>query len=191
MTMKAEILRETLERSGLNALPEVELHSATPWGYRNRTQLRVSSADGATRVGYNRRGTNEFLPIGECPILAPLLWRAAEALVQLAAEDSAAARLLLGAVEVELFTDADEKKLQMTVFVQKIQNGFDEFCEHVKEMVPELVGAGASLVSTQRRCTKSPSRRELGSRGAQLSGSGRELLGQPRRLLSGKSISSG
>jgi 23S rRNA (uracil1939-C5)-methyltransferase len=164
VAMKATILRETLERAGLNALPEVELHSAAPWGYRNRTQLRVSPADGATRVGYNRRGTNEFLPIGQCPILAPLLWRTARALVQLTAEDSAAGRWMRGAVEIELFTDSDEKKLQMTVFVQKIQNGFDEFCEHVKELMPELVGAGASLVSTQRRSQKA---RPVGSWGAE------------------------
>jgi 23S rRNA (uracil1939-C5)-methyltransferase len=154
VAMKAGILRETLERAGLNALPEVELHSAEPWGYRNRTQLRVSPADGATRVGYNRRGTNKFLPIGECPILAPLLWQAARALVQLAAEDSAAGRWVRAAVEVELFMDSYEKKLQMTVFLQKNQRGFDGFCERMRELVPELVGAGASLVSAQRRSQK-------------------------------------
>lgn len=164
MTMKAGILRETLERAGLNALPEAELHSATPWGYRNRTQLRVSLADGATRVGYNRRGTNEFLPIGECPILAPLLWRTAKALVQLAAENSAAGRWMRGAVEVELFTDSAQEKLQMTAFLQKDQSGFDGFCDRLRELVPELVGAGASLVSTQRRSQKA---RPIGSWGAE------------------------
>ena len=38
------------------------------------------------RVGYNQRGSNEFLAIHECPILAPLLWRAAEALLQVGNE---------------------------------------------------------------------------------------------------------
>jgi 23S rRNA (uracil1939-C5)-methyltransferase len=163
VAMKAGILRETLERAGLTALPEVEVHFAEPWGYRNRTQLRVSPADGAIRVGYSRRGTNEFLPIGECPILAPSLWQAARALVQLAAEDSVAGRWVRGAVEVELFTDSDEEKLQMTVSLQKDQSGFDGFCERMRELVPELVGAGASLVSTQRRSQKA---RPVGSWGA-------------------------
>jgi 23S rRNA (uracil1939-C5)-methyltransferase len=163
VAMKAAILRETLERARLNPLPDVKLHSAEPWGYRNRTQLRVKQADGAVRVGYNRRGTNEFLPIGECPILAPLLWRAARALVQLAAEDSAAGRWARGAVEVEFFTNSDEKKMQMMVFVQKDQIGFNGFCERMRELVPELVGAGASLSSAQRRTQRA---RQLGSWGA-------------------------
>jgi 23S rRNA (uracil1939-C5)-methyltransferase len=163
LAMKTEILRETLERAGLNALPDVEVHSAEPWGYRNRTQLRVAQADGAIRVGYNRRGTNEFLAIGECPILAPLLWRAAEALVQLAAENSAAGRWARGVAEVELFTNPVETKLQMTVFVQKAQVGFEGFCERMREWVPELAGAGASLVSAQRHSQRA---RSLGNWGA-------------------------
>jgi 23S rRNA (uracil1939-C5)-methyltransferase len=164
VAMKAGILRETLERAGLNALPEAEVHFAEPWGYRNRTQLRVSPANGAIRVGYSRRGTNEFLPIGECPILAPSLWQAARALVQLATEDSVAGRWVRGAVEVELFTDSDEEKLQMTVFLQKDQSGFDGFCERMRELVPELLGAGASLVSTQRRSQRA---RPVGGWGAE------------------------
>lgn len=88
--IKAEILRETLQRAGLDSLPEIQVHSAAPWGYRNRTQLRVAVQDGILRAGYTRRGTNEFLAIQECPILAPLLWRVAAALVQLATENSTA-----------------------------------------------------------------------------------------------------
>jgi 23S rRNA (uracil1939-C5)-methyltransferase len=164
VAIKVEILRETLERAGLNALPTVEVHSAEPWGYRNRTQLRVAQANGALRIGYNRRGTNEFLAISECPILAPLLWRAARALVQLAAEDSAPGRWARGAVEVELFTDSDEKKLQMTVLVQKNQVGFVGFCERMRELVPELAGAEAALLSPQRRSQRG---RHVGSWGAE------------------------
>ncbi len=93
VAMKAAILQETLERAGLDALPEIEIHSAAPWGYRNRTRLRVTELEGLLRAGYNRRGTNEFLAIRECPIAAPLLWRAAEALLQLGTEDSDAGTL--------------------------------------------------------------------------------------------------
>jgi 23S rRNA (uracil1939-C5)-methyltransferase len=164
VAMKAGILRETLDRAGLNTLPEIELHFAEPWGYRNRTQLRVATTNDAISVGYNRRGTNEFLAIRECPILAPLLWRSANALMQLGAENSAAGRWVRGAVDVELFTDSDEKKLQMTVFVQENQSEFDEFCDRMQELVPELVGAGASLASTQRRSQRA---RPVGSWGAE------------------------
>jgi 23S rRNA (uracil1939-C5)-methyltransferase len=158
VAIKAEILRETLQRAGLNAFPEIQRHSAEPWGYRNRAQLRVAVQDQGVRLGYNRRGTNEFLAIRECPILAPLLWRGAEALVQLAAENSAAGRCAREVKEVELFTDADEKTLQMTLFVQKDQPGFNGFCQRMKELLPELAGAGLSLLSSQgthRRAQKS------------------------------------
>jgi len=154
IAMKVEILQQTLERAGLTTLPEIQVHSAKPWEYRNRTQLRVMAADGAVRVGYNRRGTNEFLAIHECPILAPLLWRAADALARVATESSAAGRWAQDIAEVELFTDAEQKKLQMTVSVQKTRAGFDKFCVRMSELVPELSGAGLSLQTTQRRVQK-------------------------------------
>lgn len=154
--IKAEILRETLQRAGLDSLPEIQVHSAAPWGYRNRTQLRVAVQDGILRAGYTRRGTNEFLAIQECPILAPLLWRVAAALVQLATENSTAGGWARDVREMELFTDADEQKLQMTLFVQKDRTSFSGFCERIKELVPELAGVGLSLLSqgTQRRRQK-------------------------------------
>ena len=154
--IKAEILRETLQRAGLDSLPEIQVHSAAPWGYRNRTQLRVAVQDGILRAGYTQRGTNEFLAIQECPILAPLLWRLAVALVQLATENSAAGSWARDVREMELFTDADEQKLQVTLFVQKDRTGFSGFCERIKELVPELAGVGLSLLAqgTQRRTQK-------------------------------------
>jgi 23S rRNA (uracil1939-C5)-methyltransferase len=168
LAIKAEILREALQRAGLDALPEAQIHSAAPWGYRNRTQLRVVAAEESIRVGYNRRGTNKFLAIRECPILAPLLWRAATALVQLAAENSAAGRWARSIEEVEFFTDADEKKMQMTVFARSDRAGFSESCERMKELVPELAGVGLSLLSLQsahRRTQKPRQSRSWGADG--------------------------
>ena len=98
--MKVAILQETLERAGLKALPAIQAHTGEPWAYRNRTRLRIAELEATLRVGYNRRGSNEFLAIHECPISAPLVWRAAEALLQVATESSTPARLLRGAVEV-------------------------------------------------------------------------------------------
>ena len=92
--MKVAILQETLERAGLTALPPIQAHTGEPWAYRNRTRLRIAELEATVRVGYNRRGSNEFLAIHECPISAPLVWRAAEALLHVAAENSAPARLL-------------------------------------------------------------------------------------------------
>jgi len=144
--IKSSILQETLERAGLMALPNIESHIGPPWGYRNRMRLRIEELSGTPRVGYNRRGTNEFLAIRECPIASPILWRAAQSLLHVAAQTPSAARWLTNAVEVEFFTTCDEKKLQMTLFVRQDQPGLAKFCEHLKPVLPELAGAGTSLI---------------------------------------------
>lgn len=148
LEIKMEILQETLERVGLTELPEVQVHAGEPWGYRNRIRLRVAKVDGVLRVGYLRRGSNDFLPIAMCPIAAPLLWRAAEALLKLA-ETSDAARWMEKITEVEFFTTQNESALQMSLFTQQRVAGFDAFCERLRELLPELVGAGVSMLRAE------------------------------------------
>jgi len=153
LRLKQNILQETLERAGLNSIPEIQVHAAQPWEYRNRIRLRVAKVDGELRVGYLRRGSTEFLPIQMCPIAAPLLWRAAEAFLQLARRfqpwtDSAE--------EIEFFTSGDEKKLQMQLFVRsQPAKGFKEFCEALREQLPELTGAGVQIMQSSVRGRKS------------------------------------
>ena len=113
-------------------------------GLQKSNSSSRAELDSALRVGYNKRGSNDFLAIHECPVSAPLLWRAAEALLRLAAENTSAARWIRSAVEVEFFTTGDEKKLQMTVFVRKGHPGFSAFCDQMQKLVPELIGAGVN-----------------------------------------------
>ncbi|HUZ97442.1 MAG TPA: 23S rRNA (uracil(1939)-C(5))-methyltransferase RlmD [Edaphobacter sp.] len=148
LEIKTEILRETLERAGLAELPEIQVHAGEPWHYRNRIRLRVAKIDGVLRVGYLRRGSNDFLPIRMCPIAAPLLWRAAEALLKLA-ETSDAAQWMEKITEVEFFTTQDESTLQMTVFTQHRVAGFDALCKRLQMLLPELMGAGASMLHAE------------------------------------------
>ena len=153
--MKVAILRETLERAGLSELPAIQVHTGEPWAYRNRTRLRLTELDGSLRVGYNRRSSNEFLSIHECPILAPLLWKTAEGMLRIAAENSSMARWLRNAVEVELFASPDEKKLQISLFMKKELPGLPALCERLQKLIPELAGASTSLLAlTGRRQTK-------------------------------------
>ncbi len=144
LALKLSILRETLERAGVHDQPEVIVHAGEPWGYRNRIRLRVDRAAGQIRVGYNLRETREFLPIEECPIAAPLLWRAAAALVELGRSTPVGARWLRATAEVELFTTKDERSLQMTLLLREQRSaGFAALCERLRAEIPELVGAGA------------------------------------------------
>ncbi|WP_263367700.1 23S rRNA (uracil(1939)-C(5))-methyltransferase RlmD [Edaphobacter bradus] len=152
LAMKRAILSESLERAGLSELPAIVTHTAEPWGYRNRIRLRLAEVDGVLRVGYLRRGSSEFLPVQMCPIASPLLWRAAQALLTLLSED---AQWLRSALEVEFFTNAGETKLQMLLFVEREPaKGFERFSERLRERVPELVGAGVSVIASAGRNRK-------------------------------------
>lgn len=144
-TLKARLLREMLEAAGI-ALPAagMTLHGSEPWGYRNRIRLRVE--DGA--LGYSRRATNAFLPVVECPIASPLLWRAAEAIVELIGQGLAA--WPEGSAEIELSTTEAEDGLQLALHLRATIESVDRaapaafrrLCDALKEAVPQLRGAG-------------------------------------------------
>jgi len=147
VSIKAIILQGLLKSIGPRALPKIQPHTAEQWGYRNRTRMRVEDIESALKIGYNRRGSNQFLAIQECPISAPLLLRAAESLLRVAADDSTAGRWTRNISEAEFFTTAEETKLQMTLFVKKNQPGFTKLCDQMKQQIPELAGAGSFLIS--------------------------------------------
>jgi 23S rRNA (uracil1939-C5)-methyltransferase len=164
LALKQTILRDTLVSAGLTNLPAIATHSAEPWHYRNRIRVRLATVDGVLRAGYNQRASApnqepQFLPIAACPIAAPLLWRAAEALASLASTslDPTAQRWLTAAVEAELFTNADQTKLQLTLFTRTAQRkqpsptdpGFTKLCVALQRLVPELTGAGIALLPAQ------------------------------------------
>jgi 23S rRNA (uracil1939-C5)-methyltransferase len=146
---KAGILGELFAGAGLGSLPEAAVHAGDPWGYRNRIRLRVRVWEEEVHVGYSRRGTHAFLPVRMCPIAAPVLWRAAEALIRLGREDALCGRFLATATEVELFATGDEGRLQMQLFLGSVppEKGreFGAFCERLREEIPELAGVGAML----------------------------------------------
>jgi 23S rRNA (uracil1939-C5)-methyltransferase len=147
LEIKRTILQELLVQLG--RVPEIEVRSGEPWGYRNRVRMRLATVDGVVRVGYSRRASNDFLPIRECPIAAPVLWRAAEALIQLAAGDAAARRWLEQVSEVEMFCSGDQARVQLAFFLHDAEVARREplagLCERLKLLLPELVGTGAEM----------------------------------------------
>lgn len=109
LAMKEQILRETLERAGIPLGQEIAILSAEPWAYRNRIRLAL---DAEGRPGYRARRSSAIVPIGECPIAAPLLVHAALA----AAEILARVPANLRPHEVALFCNAEESALLATFF---------------------------------------------------------------------------
>jgi 23S rRNA (uracil1939-C5)-methyltransferase len=125
LLLKQSIFAELLNGAGVDAVPAPQMHSAEPWGYRNRIRLRVAHAvgggdeagtEGSLRLGYNRHATTEFLPITTCLIAAPVLWSTAKSLLAAAAEDRDVAYWLNATAEVELFCDHTMKRIQVTFF---------------------------------------------------------------------------
>jgi 23S rRNA (uracil1939-C5)-methyltransferase len=147
LSLKREILQETLQRAGLTSLPEMEIHAAEPWEYRNRIRLRLQEFDGQLRAGYLKRGSTEFLPIQMCPIAAPILWQAAEILLDVLEAFPQWAKITQ---EIELFTADEEQKIQITFFLRSMPGkNFAEFANALLLRMPQLAGAGALVIETE------------------------------------------
>jgi 23S rRNA (uracil1939-C5)-methyltransferase len=153
-------------------LPELQLYPSPPLGYRNRIRLTLGMVDGQLRAGYltsapdasnlePRTSAVGFLPIRECPIAAPILWRTAEAFLDLINQPMSV--WLTGSQftldQLELFAapqDAPaESRLQLTLFLRtaaktlppKLAAAFTALCEGLRARV-ELVGAGIAILPT-------------------------------------------
>jgi 23S rRNA (uracil1939-C5)-methyltransferase len=135
LKFKEKILRETLERAGVQPPEQIDVLSAEPWGYRNRIRLAF---DAAGNVGYRGRRSHAVIPLTECPIAAPLLVKAA----LIAAELLRTVTPSLQPSEIALFLRGDEAALLVGLTVR---NGskkiFEKFTQALKERVPELAGA--------------------------------------------------
>ena len=158
LRLKRGVLMESLRRAGVQHLPEPQVHAGEPWGYRNRIRLRVQRLQPhgrELRFGYTRRGEGQvFLPISTCPIAASLLWRAAESMLAVSAENRDMAAWLGATHEVELFANADLSRLGITLLCPKDSRpdatpaarreaSFERAMSALGERLPELIGAGA------------------------------------------------
>lgn len=146
LRLKRAQLEELLRDAHVDA-PPVTVHSDEPWNYRNRIRLRLERTDGTSRFGYNRAGTTEFLPILMCPISAPVLIAAAEALIAAATEDRDAAFWVDAASEVEFFCDQDLARVQMTLHcaprTKAQESSLARMLSAVQAIEPRVIGVGA------------------------------------------------
>ncbi len=132
---KREIFRETLQRTAKIKLEcEIELHSGEPYGYRNRTRLKVRS-EPEFAIGYYRFSTNELLPVAECPISSPLLLRAITAMWKVGRDSARDLR------EVQFFADHADAKL-LVEFYAAGEDGrtLEPLADTLRAEVPELAG---------------------------------------------------
>lgn len=98
---KTRIVQDALERlGGLRVEAPIEVRAGDEYGWRTRAQLRVvRDAAGAPALGYLRRASHDVEVVSECPVLAPPLQRALEAIgngTRSAPPAAAAVRLCAG-----------------------------------------------------------------------------------------------
>ena len=135
---KAEILRETLRRTAKFELQEgIAIHSAEPWGYRNRTRMRVHHTPQFV-LGYFRHNSHELLPVESCPISSPLINRAIAAVWALG-RDGHVPQPLHG---LQFFANHDDSRLLLEVYVNPGTDAkeLQPFAAALRASVPQLAG---------------------------------------------------
>jgi 23S rRNA (uracil1939-C5)-methyltransferase len=113
LEIKRAILRETLLRNAkFDWKGEIKTHSAEPWNYRNRTQLKVHGGPGQEfALGYHRLASHDLLPIKSCPISSPAVNR----VIQLLWEMGEKGGVPGGVKEIEFFSDHADAKMILEI----------------------------------------------------------------------------
>ncbi len=147
LALKRARLEDLLKAAGVAIPGEIAIHSSRDYSYRNRIRLRLQNVEGTLRLGYNRPGTTEFLPITVCPISAPVLIHTAKALLTVAVADRDAQHWLSAAAEVELFTNDDLSRVQLTLFcaprTKTPQGSLQRLLKALQQAARQVVGIGA------------------------------------------------
>jgi 23S rRNA (uracil1939-C5)-methyltransferase len=146
--MKLSVLRESLERAHLHDVPDIGVVTAEPFGYRNRVRLHVQGKPYS--LSYKFRNSSQNVPVNSCPIAAPILQHAIEALNS----EVAGAKLAECVTEIELFTDAAESALLVSLWTDRSPSSAKSLLGSVvptlREILPEVQGVGLFAAERDR-----------------------------------------
>jgi len=138
LDIKVAILRETFRRTGkFDWDGEVIIHSSEPWGYRNRTRMKVEM-EPSFSLGYHRLSSNALEPVESCPISSPLINRAIQTLWELGREQ----QVPKGTLEIEFFVNHDDIELLLEIYLTRMVDDLQNFFSKLKARLPELKGLG-------------------------------------------------
>ena len=133
---KRAILKETLLRNGkLEWKGEVITHSGEPWGYRNRSRFKIRSG-AEFSIGYYRMGSNELLPVKQCPISSPAINRILGYLWELGESGKVPA----GVSEIEVFADHADSKMLLEIYLAPDAPELRDFAVTLQAKAPEIKG---------------------------------------------------
>jgi 23S rRNA (uracil1939-C5)-methyltransferase len=132
--LKTAILSETLRRmGGVEWSGPVQVHTAEPYGYRNRAQWAVRQAK-PRALGYYLPESNTIMPVDRCDILSPALASAFAALQNLTREASMPPEVS----EIEAFADATDSRVAMNVAFEEFTKPAAQLIELFQKAVPAL-----------------------------------------------------
>ncbi|HZR28631.1 MAG TPA: hypothetical protein VFA71_07610, partial [Terriglobales bacterium] len=136
LAIKRQILGETLERTAkIKWQGEIHLHSSPPWGYRNRTRMKVTTEPFA--LGYYRHNSHDLLPVESCPISSPLINRAIAAIWEMGRSGGFTGYPLS---EVEFFSDHADAKLLLELYAEKPmpEQDWQKLTESLRARMPNI-----------------------------------------------------
>ncbi len=130
-------LQETILRGSKLALPYIEVHSGEPYGFRNRTRMKIV-VEPEFALGYYRHGSHELEPVRHCPISSPLINRAIAALWELAPEAASYPSLR----EVQFFANHDDSEMLVELLIHHATTPvlLAKFAKLLRERMPEIAG---------------------------------------------------
>ncbi len=139
LEIKRAILRETFRRTGkFEWEKEIITHAGEPWGYRNRTRMKVQTQP-EFALGYRRLASHQLLPVEKCPISAPGINRMVSHLWELGREG----RVPQGIGEIEFFANQDDSQLLLEIYGAPPITGLQDFFRDLQVRMPELQGLAA------------------------------------------------
>lgn len=134
---KRQILHETILRGAKLALPHIEVHSGEPYGFRNRTRMKIA-VEPEFALGYYRQGSHDLEPVRNCLISSPLINRAIALLWELAPEAASYPSLR----EVQFFANHDDSELLVELFIHHATTPvlLAKFAKLMRERMPQISG---------------------------------------------------
>lgn len=153
LEIKAAILKENLRRiAKLELAAELQIHPSPPWGYRNRTRVKIQSAP-TFALGYYRLGSHDLLPIEQCPISSPLINQTITALWQV----GKAGKIDTEIQDIEIFT-ADEERLLIELHCAEAasRSALRQVAEAMKSALPQAEGVVVFRNSTATHSAVEP-----------------------------------
>jgi 23S rRNA (uracil1939-C5)-methyltransferase len=144
---------------GFPPQPAKSARSGDP-GFPPQPAKSARSGDPGFALGYFRFGSHEFLPVGECPIISPLLNRVMARLLELGGLNCPAA-----VEEIELFADAADERLLAWTFCgcEADKSDLLRWAEAIERELPEI--SGVTFFSSRRRSSEHRSSEHESSQG--------------------------